>query len=610
MVRATLLAACVAAASGRRAGNTLMPRAEEDRTATLMQFTDPAAEAVKALTKAAAEGIPEEDPASGLQLKNLRGMLGKDAMDVIYTDPREMEKHMRAVDPRLNASLVKGNTKDPVAFKKWCEDEFKSGSRVTDYANFKYDGPTSNRSVVFNLGSYKTGSTSVDVAVKKLGMKSCKVGWNGAAGSAAAFDGNHIHEYQQCAINTPDHKCPGREADPVRDAQFACDVLGDAPWPFAWPTAMRAFPNAKFILSRQKTCKDWVFHVRGLWNAGSGQSTSSTCWYDGGKGATGQRGPDYWHDRCVESERAIVMTAQKLGLPLLVLHASGPREGGKMEDLAKFLGKEVPKRAGAEGGVMQFPHVKTPSAHWEKADVPPPVDELDPNEDLWGDWSGGVPTGNHKWAKDLTATCKSPPCKKTKAASVPGKKPQETSGKHAPAVKICAKPDDWCSYSGATNEPKECGGKPGHWCTDTFGKAGFSPCDKKSKPTWGAAKTHWGNNKNSVTCEGAEVGVKKLKATHDELLPASTSTKTTSAQKAAGLKEDELCPGHPHVLRSSASCLNRFEEPSRKEPVRNTKRLAAKKEEPDDADEPEWLRQYKQPATQLALKATHDELLP
>ena len=276
-VRATLLVGWLAAASGRRAGNTLMPQAEENRTATLMQFTDPAAEAVKALTQATAAD-QEEDPASGLQLKNLRGMLGKDSMDVIYSDPREMEKHMRAVDPRLNASLVRGNTKDPVGFKKWCEEEFKTGSRVTDYASFKYDGPTSNRSVVFNLGSYKTGSTSVDLAVKKMGMKSCKVGWNGDAGSRAAFDGGNIRDYQKCPINTPDAQCLGRGADPVRNAQFTCDVLGDAPWPFTWPTAMRAFPNAKFILSRQKTCKDWVYHVKGLWNAGSGQSTSSTCW--------------------------------------------------------------------------------------------------------------------------------------------------------------------------------------------------------------------------------------------------------------------------------------------------------------------------------------------
>ena len=52
-VLATLL---VAAALGKRAGNTLMPRAEDDRTASLMQYTDrhpPAAEAVRAAARTA-----------------------------------------------------------------------------------------------------------------------------------------------------------------------------------------------------------------------------------------------------------------------------------------------------------------------------------------------------------------------------------------------------------------------------------------------------------------------------------------------------------------------------------------------------------------------------
>ena len=53
-MRATLLAACVAAALGKRAGNTLMPQAEEDRTASLMQFTSPAAEATKAASTSTA----------------------------------------------------------------------------------------------------------------------------------------------------------------------------------------------------------------------------------------------------------------------------------------------------------------------------------------------------------------------------------------------------------------------------------------------------------------------------------------------------------------------------------------------------------------------------
>ena len=40
----------------------------------------------------------------------------------------------------------------------------------------------------------------------------------------------------------------------------------------------------------------------------------------------------------------------------------------------------------------------------------------------------------------------------------------------------CPKPTAWCSHAGATNEFKECGGLPGHFCTDIYGQSGFSPC--------------------------------------------------------------------------------------------------------------------------------------
>ena len=66
-MRATLLAACVAAALGKRAGNTLMPRAEEDRTAALMQFTDPpAAEAAKAAASTALKAATTKAAATEL----------------------------------------------------------------------------------------------------------------------------------------------------------------------------------------------------------------------------------------------------------------------------------------------------------------------------------------------------------------------------------------------------------------------------------------------------------------------------------------------------------------------------------------------------------------
>jgi hypothetical protein len=53
---------------------------------------------------------------------------------------------------------------------------------------------------------------------------------------------------------------------------------------------------------------------------------------------------------------------------------------------------------------------------------------------------------------------------------------------------MCPKPNDWCIHAGATNEPKECGGVKGHFCYDTEGQSGFSPCNDKKfhhRATWG-----------------------------------------------------------------------------------------------------------------------------
>ena len=121
---------------------------------------------------------------------------------------------------------------------------------------------------------------------------------------------------------------------------------------------------------------------------------------------------------------------------------------------------------------------------------------------------------------------------------------QSSSKEQSPGDEICPKPVDWCSYSGATNEPKECGGQPGeavsdapmhqhmhpcayapthqyctdapmhqctnapmhqctnapmrlcsnapphpgHFCHDIFGKSGFAPCDAKVDRSWGTVK--------------------------------------------------------------------------------------------------------------------------
>ena len=66
-----------------------------------------------------------------------------------------------------------------------------------------------------------------------------------------------------------------------------------------------------------------------------------------------------------------------------------------MQKLARFLGLRVSVDA-------EYPHVQTPSEH--QGEKEPPEDEPDPNEDLWGEWNGGVPEGNFEKPADWIAT--------------------------------------------------------------------------------------------------------------------------------------------------------------------------------------------------------------
>jgi len=203
------------------------------------------------------------------------------------------------------------------------------GSHTHDFDTFEYNGPTSDREVVFNLGAYKSGSTSFDAAAQMLGLRSCKTGWGEVGpGGGVSFDINGVAAFDKCPVPGPDGCTPKRvpNVDIFNRAIQQCAVVGDAPWAFLAPIVMRAFPKAKFVYTRQKTCHDWVYHVSGLVNAGYAKGQLLPCFYAGHDPSP----PSEWYDRCVEVERTIVLTAQKFKLPLLVLHASGEHFNLKM----------------------------------------------------------------------------------------------------------------------------------------------------------------------------------------------------------------------------------------------------------------------------------------
>jgi hypothetical protein len=303
-------------------------------------------------------------------------------------EPADVEDYLKALERLAHGA----NRSAPVThldaahFTESCRTVVR-GSHTHDFDTFEYNGPTSDREVVFNLGAYKSGSTSFEAAAQMLGLRSCKTGWGEVgAGGEVSFDLGGVAAFAQCPVPGPKGCTPKRvpNVDIFNRAIEQCATVGDAPWIFLAPVLMRAFPKAKFVYTRQKTCHDWVYHVSGLINAGYGGGPLEPCYYGGHDPSP----PSEWYDRCVEVERTIVLTAQKFKVPLLVLHSSGEHFNLKMPVVAKFLG-----RAGHDAAKGDYPHVGTPAKHGPGDKLPPP-DAFDQNFDLWsGNWNGGVPEG-------------------------------------------------------------------------------------------------------------------------------------------------------------------------------------------------------------------------
>ena len=199
-----------------------------------------------------------------------------------------------------------------------------------------------------------------------------------------------------------------------------------------------------------------------------------------------------------------------------MLHATGPRSQGKMQALAEFLGKAV-------GPNAQYPHVKTTSSHG-RGERPPPADEPDPNEELWGDWNGRVPDLNSSQisrAKSLSRGYKDP------ARVHPGHGLESKS-----ADKDAA---DACTVCGTGNN---CCGEGGSW-------------GRKTRP--------W----RESTCPSQHT-YEEGQAACLELLKASSAqgpSSGASAEQAEGTDaEEDMCPGRPHVRRESANCHSKVDQ--------------------------------------------------
>jgi hypothetical protein len=116
-------------------------------------------------------------------------------------------------------------------------DELLPGSREDDYGTVQglVNGATSDRELVFNLGGYKTGSSSVNDAMKKLGLHTCKTAWGDAGGGSDSFRLESIASFLANPVegDSPLHNATRVSVVPLRfppasHLRYTCVTLASA----------------------------------------------------------------------------------------------------------------------------------------------------------------------------------------------------------------------------------------------------------------------------------------------------------------------------------------------------------------------------------------------
>lgn len=247
----------------------------------------------------------------------------------------------------------------------------------------------SQRKRIFNFGLFKSGSTSLQLAISWSGHgdASCKTAWDVRTAESswdlsavARFIRHHASEHGRLDMSiVPDSSM-------LLQALDHCTALQDAPWMYLYPSMMRSYPDSRFILTRWPSCDAWLYHFSGLAACGDGLSqkaqhniTLGSCYIDRG-------GPRTVHtllESCKRHERSVVLTARALRRPLLILDNTW-RDDDKWTALDRFLAtsaERIASRRRLHGG--RYPHVRTTECG-KMANLRPRDDNVDhSNADLF-----------------------------------------------------------------------------------------------------------------------------------------------------------------------------------------------------------------------------------
>lgn len=166
--------------------------------------------------------------------------------------------------------------------------------------------------LIFNLGAIKMATTSFHLALTAAGVKSCK--WR-----------PRPYEFRLEDVKEFIEK-PHRLSSALYQYIASCDALSDNPWWMLYPTLMRRFPNARFVLTTRDsdaTCTRWLESVKGEWlkhNASfpPGYDAFHRCVF-GGADPFSPAGAAGFLKRCQQHTADITKHAASLGVRVIIL---------------------------------------------------------------------------------------------------------------------------------------------------------------------------------------------------------------------------------------------------------------------------------------------------
>lgn len=159
------------------------------------------------------------------------------------------------VDKLYTLQMLAAGVKDAV----WGEEAQRACTRILDGSNASEARellpdtfePLSSSSPIINLGMIKTGTTSLHIALSWTGHKVCK--WSSAVqlGKVEGF-------------LSPQKAYHSDEGKSLRHDTEVCGALSDNPWWMLYPTLLRRYPNARFIMTTRESCDEWLSSVQAL----------------------------------------------------------------------------------------------------------------------------------------------------------------------------------------------------------------------------------------------------------------------------------------------------------------------------------------------------------